>query len=446
MSSRYVLGTTGTSDFGSFSTALYVMQASSSDSFHAQEEPETVPTRDVMVAVPILKWDLRSASQEEEDIASKMVAELEAEALGAVKGGDSPLPLAPEATSAVSFSAENSCLQLVSNERRLGLLGKYRFPINERLAWFMKTCQTIGVLIITKDSFWVASITQNGSPVLALVLEGNMRSKQFENIIKRSKGWKSVAIGNQSIFTGNREADVSADHVFHTYESFPDSQYLPGKLEYVGNCAACGAADRSREHCVPNWIAADHKVIPVTAPIFCVACNNHFGEVLEGPMAHLAKSGQLVNHLSTDLFVRWAVKTALALSLASDIRVDGGWMKSLRDGVIPDSFTVYARTDVKMNPGYTFSVTQFSLSKAWKDTFLFSFAMHGLLMVVARDPRNDSPVLELPQVYPVAELESEGIAPPSSPRELHEAVLERMAGESFVFTDGSPKEVKSKRK
>lgn len=444
MAARIELSTKCVSESGTFVTGLFVIQGSSSDALEIQEKLVTQHIRDVLTAVPILEWDLPATSELEKRSAS-VAGMLQAFALDAVEINDSPLPLAPEATAGVSFSTKNNVLELQSDERPLGVMGQLSFPIEERLAWFMQICRTIGILIRTPTQTWVCTITRDGSPVLTAALPGNLASKSFGAMIEHSTKWSAVGVLNRSVFAGNQDPGVP-DHHFRTYEATPASFDIPRTLEYVGRCSACGSSEQSKEHCVPNWIATDQKVMPVTAPIFCIACNNYFGEAVENPMAQIVRSGDLPANLSSRLFTRWAVKTAIALSLASDIRVDESWMRSLRRDQIPEGFLIFASSEMRMHPGYAFSVTQFSLSQEWTGTFLFSFVMHGLLFVVARDPRGNVEVPELSRVYPSL------VAASSPPPEtlalstLHATMMERITGHGFGVVGSNRKEMKSKRR
>ncbi|MDY7529223.1 MULTISPECIES: hypothetical protein [unclassified Cryobacterium] len=182
----------------------------------------------------------------------------------------------------------------------------------------------------------------------------------------------------------------------------------------------------------------------MTAPIFCAQCNGHFGNELEEPISTLIRSGSLVRELGSELFIRWAIKTALALSTASDSPIDESWMRAIRLGKVPVGFSVFADTTVRMAPGYLYIVTQFSRSFVERGAFLFTYAMDGLLFIVLRDTTG---AIELPEWSRVHPSEVARKRQPEGPdlNKLHFQIMEAMTGREMGHVESRAKPVRSKR-
>lgn len=427
-------------EWGTFTTGLYMVEGSSSDPLHLESNPSTLPVRDVLTSFPILWWSLPGGDATTQRVGDG-IAHLQAKLLDATEIIDSPLPLAPTSIQTATFTVMNETLTLSSSTRNLGIFGASGFKISRRLAWFIEQCETVAVIIEASSKKWVATITRDATLPLVLVHPGSFASKSLDALVDHSPNWKAVWVGNTSVYAGGLD---TPDHHYRTYEATPDSFDIPQRLTYSGGCLACEEAGSSREHCVPNWIASDHKVVPVTAQIFCVECNNYFGEALEQEIASLARTGKLTHALQSTVFALWAVKTAIALSVASDVRVDPAWMREIRANRLPNGFRIFASTQIHMEPGYAFSIAQFSQSATRKGTFLFSFAVNQLLFVVVRDPSESFELPELAQVSPT-----------SIPRDVaHEnltlsglqaLMMERLTGHAMVHSASTPKLIRSKR-
>lgn len=424
-------------DMGNFTTGLYVSDFSTSDPAVRAAEPTTARSRDVLAAWPVLWWELPS---DDEDRVAEVVGGMQALALDAVESDLSSLPLASSPTSSATFMVEGGELKLISNARKLGLLGAASFKIEARLEWFLAGCGTLAIVIKTRSKLWTATITQDGSLPVVLIHDGNTTMPALDAVMNHSKRWERSGIGNTSLLAGMQRV---ADHHYRTYAAMttlePD---LPDRLSYQGDCLGCGAPGNSREHCVPNWIAKDQGVHPVVAPIFCVDCNNYFGQTLETPVAIAARAGALPQEVGSVLFTLWAIKTALALSAASDVLIREEWMRAIRDEKMPENFQVFAETNVSMDPGYFFSVTQFSRQARQRGQFLFSFGMNGLFFVVLRE---ESRLLDIPAISRVRPPRlRENTATSRDLPALHAHVIELMTGHRMFHTDSISKPIGKK--
>lgn len=420
---------------GDFITTLYVMEGSSSDPLGGADPDATTRARDMLGAVPVLWWQLPAGEP-----TAGAVAMLQARAIGAVESAEDSLPLTDSPAAGVRVEVTDSSLRLVS-DCQLGPLGTQPFAIEPRIAWFLRQCNTLGVVIETEDSRWIGSVTADGEPPRMCMREGALASKAYRALIERAADWVPVHLGNRSHLAGN---SAFADDHYRTYLAAPDEVDLPDQVTWTGDCLACGCAGNSREHCVPNWIAKAQRSQPVTASLFCIDCNNHFGRELEQPIAAAVARGQLSAQLGTKLFARWAVKTALAVSAASGLRPANDWMAGIRGGGLPEGFEVFATGDVQFQPGYSYAVTYFSAQRAAAGLFLFSFVIDGLGFVVARG--SDTPLRppRLERVHPV----SSAVVPPAETldfQRMHAELLSTMTGNPTRFTPSPLRPVKSPR-
>lgn len=410
---------------GDFVTALYVMEGSSSDPLG--DPDATVRARDVLGAVPVLWWQLPDQGP-----VTETVAMLAARAIGAVRSMEDSLPLTESLADRVSLEVLDTSLRLES-DRPLGPLGAQPFVIEPRLAWFLRRCSTLGIVIATEESRWIGTVTTDGEPPRMCLKPGQLASRAYPALIEKATDWTPVHPGNRSRLAGN--SDYADDH-YRTYLATPGEVDLPDQVGWTGDCLACGGPGNSREHCIPNWVATAQKVQPVVASLFCIDCNNHFGDELEEPVARAVNRGTLAGLLGSDLFARWATKTALTVSAASGLHLRHDWMSTLRQGAMPDGFEIFASTDVAFTAGYSYSVTHFSAERDAAGSFLFSFVVDGLGLVVARGAEELLRPPVLARVHPAR------AAPGPSPEQLdfgqlHAELLTTMTGNPTRFT-GSP--------
>ncbi len=421
-------------DYGDFNTALYVLEGSTSDDERAAGVPSITEPRDVLMAVPLLVWIPKS---EEPDSIVETIAMLQAKCLDAVEQGTGVLPMKQDATPEVEFEFREGFLQLRSGTRNLGLLGELKFRIEDRLEWFLTRGRTLAIAIRTPSRTWVATVASDGGPLVA-VLKGSTASKHFGALVQHSGDWNFARLGNPSLFP---DAADAADQHYRAYSAAPARADLPRLIAYGGGgCLGCGARGGNREHCIPNWIASEQGVMPVVAPVFCSDCNGHFGRTLEAPLADLVRGGQLRNHLRGRLFTTWAIKTAIALSAASDVRVDTTWTRDLRNGQVPAGFEVFATTEARRPPGYDFAVTHFSETERRAGLFLASFAMDGLVFYVARASPALDAIAGVPRTHPAYRPATSAMTELDLAR-LHGDLITGMTGQPMVFLPSSMKPV-----
>lgn len=418
---------------GDVIAALYVWEGSSSDPLESRSFPsETVRARDLLSALPVLWWHMSSDSEDEmQRRVNGATALVQASCLGAVEFDPTQqLPVAPELLEGTSFVVAGGELTVTSAGRPLGLFGEISIGLDPRLEWFLELCDTLSLVVEADDKAWVATIKRDGGPPLQAFHNGSLASKEFPAIVERSQNWKAGTLGNPSIVPG---MDACPDHHVRTYSATQHERDLPDLVTYIGKCLACAGSGRSREHCVPSWIARDQGVVPVVAEVFCKQCNSFFGKDLEAPISQAMKSGRLDQDLSTDLFLRWAIKTALTISAASDVQFESSWMAELRRGSVPGDFQVFARINVQMEPGYIYTVTHFSRAARKQGYFLFSFATDGLVFVVLRNPSELIHIPGVQRVYPYEK--SDEINGTLDIAKLHDWLVEVMTGHKIHRSD-----------
>lgn len=418
-------------DFGDFITGLYVWAASSSDAVGRKLGSTNPQARDVISGFPVLWWKLgKNGEASVDERLVEAMGRMQSIAIDAVNFDPAtglPMTIAPIQNA--TFRVAGGEIQLISHERNLGIFTGARFPINSRLAWFLILCGTISVIIETPTMTTVATFTIDGHLPRQVVHYGTLEMQAFDQVVDRSEDWAPAGIGNISLLAG---MDHQPDHHTYTYWAYPSDQNLPNKLKYTGLCVSCGAKANTREHCVPKWVVDDHNVEAVITSLFCADCNNHFGNTLEAPLAEQVRSGTFSGSLQSELFSAWAIKTALTLSIACDVQVQKEWMPSLRGGVIPDGFQVFAIDEISATPGYQFSVTHFSRATQRDGLFLLTFAMNKLLFVVLRNPY----LIELPGVPRVRPRPSGTNATGTIDAvKLHDYLIEVMTGHEIVRED-----------
>ena len=383
--------------------------------------------------MPVLIWDVPDL-----DPMADVIARLQATAIGATEILPGTLPLRAYETPRLTFTIGGDQLTVTSDQSSLGLFEGQAFKVAPRLAWFLNEGGTLGVCVRTSRTTWGATAL-NGAPFPLLAAhEGSTQSKAFTSILEHSERWVFIRPFNQSLFSDALDAP---DHHFRFFGATPASADLP-QINYSGTCVGCGSSEQSREHCLPNWIASTHKVIPVTAPVFCEPCNNYFGVELERPIAHRFQAGTLRHRGESELLARWAVKTSLTLAAASGVLLDPTWGRDLRHGQVPNGFEVFAHWGGSMAPGYVYAVTQFSRALADAGAFLFTFAMDGLVFVTVRAPipLGQLPVFERVLPYSPVE-ENPDQSGEINLNRLHQAVLEAITGEKTDFNFSRPKAV-----
>ncbi|WP_157485735.1 MULTISPECIES: hypothetical protein [unclassified Frigoribacterium] len=373
--------TTRVQGLGDITTTLFLISASTSDSLKPGTLGQTIGVRDVIVGLPVLHWQMETDETRGHDVhVMSGAGYLQSVALGATELEDEAFPMTGDRVDGIGFHVNREAIRLVSHTKNLGLLGAFEFPIDRRLAYFLSLSETLSVVVSTPKTSYVATITNNGLPRVS-VHDGGVHMSTLINVIGKSDKWVPTHVGNMSLLAGEA---AYADHHERTYVARRDYEDIPNRISKGNTCIACGAVGDSREHCLPKWIAKDQGVEPVIAPLFCIDCNAYFGNELEVPVSASYRDERFADYVCSETFVRWAIKTSLTLSAASDVRIADEWMRSLRSGLTPPGFQVFVVTGVNSEPGYTFSVTQFSRAARDDGHFLFSFAIPNLAFIVLR--------------------------------------------------------------
>lgn len=121
--------------YGDFVTGLFIMEGSSSDEFGSGNSAITAPVRDVLTAVPILRWIPPS----DDDNIVAAITMVQAVALDAIKQGDGTLPMTLNPSLKATFLVDEKDLRIQSVDGRpLGLFGEWTFQLEDRLRWFLE--------------------------------------------------------------------------------------------------------------------------------------------------------------------------------------------------------------------------------------------------------------------------------------------------------------------
>ena len=187
------------------------------------------------------------------------------------------------------------------------------------------------------------------------------------------------------------------DSRYNLYCSIPGANTIPKPPSFNCGCCVCGRTPTTNEHCFPSWIANYYEAKPLVAPIFCESCNSWFGEVFEQP----ARKALLEeSDYDLELFAKWAIKTALTMSLASGIQIKPEWLKLLRKCIAPAGFKVYYDPTVTLShKGYIYYVSDFSPKLIERGAFLFALSTKDFTLCVMNTSDN---LIEIPldQLFP----------------------------------------------
>lgn len=375
---------------GTLSSYLWVADGSSPDI----PGPNSASSRvDTVVAIPVLHWEPCGNSTMD-----RVAVRMQATAVDAFEMEDGGFPLVMRPPEDLHFSIDEGNLRIWRERGTAGVFQERDWPIESRLAWFLKQTGTVSLVISDGSTAWVSTaLNAQHYPSIAHH-RGTIQQRNFTQILNRSTSWAVGVLGNLSLSADMR--DMPDDH-FDIYVSDETGWQLPDRLEHVGSCLSCERKADSREHCTPDWMARDHGVQPVTAHLFCIECNNYFGKNLERPVASLYRQGTLPREIHGELFAQWAIKTALTLSSASGVRLQPHWMTELRNGKTPSGFEIYAVSDVAQErTGYTFGTTMMSAARHAAGAFLTTFSMPQLAFVVTRSKPQLGAFGPFPRVHP----------------------------------------------
>ena len=418
--------------FGDLDIGLFVWGASSSDHASGEGEVVTGTVRDTLVAFPLLRWRVPSA------IPDEYVAAV-VRALSAVRVVDGALPLTLEPAAGWSFSVDGARLTVHrKGPELLPLAGFEWFKIEERLRYFLNLTGTLGVTVIRNDDVWSSSITRGGEASREAMHDGNLTRRSYASLVSFADDWQAVFLGNPSLFSDSR--DIPDDH-FYAYQSTPNCVKIPKRLGRAAECIGCGRQGSvTKEHCTPRWLAKDQGCEPVVASVLCEECNNLLGIAVEQPMASAFRNGAV--DVSSYAFSLWAVKTALTLSAASDVRLEPQWGRAIMKRQIPRGFRVFASGDVRTpEPGYWFAVTHFSAPRHSEGSFLFSFVSAPIAFVVLKSREPVCVDWPFRQVWPAPRGAAEEDGGRQNTRldmpDLHASLLEGLTGNPVRFTDSS---------
>ena len=410
-------------------SGLHVMEGSSPDRL-SSDGVQTAPKFDALTAIPRIDLILS-----DDEGAREFVVEM-GSGIGASAIAPGDLPVAAEAAARASFTVVPDGIRLTAPG--LGRLFNRPIRIDERLKYFLELTRTVVLMIAVADGSAAYVLTiANGLPGPRFATRpGSIASKSFDSIV-RNATWSLVEMPYAPL----AGRGVHRHAHYEVYESRPTRTFLPS-VSYVGRCILCGAAAGSKEHCVPDWLAAKELVEPVTSPLLCASCNNRFGSDLEAQICASWTDDGLPHLLRSADFALWATKTALTCSAAAGLRIPFAWSGEVGRERVPRGFAVYADRCRVPEPGYSFIVTTFDNTGSADGEFLFSFQCSDVYFAVTKSTEDLARCFGIARMYPDA-----AALGPASPtiREAHESAVELITGSPVSFSEGTGRRVRTRR-
>lgn len=218
-------------------------------------------------------------------------------------------------------------------------------------------------------------------------------------IIEHIDTLEKVYLGNFNTFL-----DTIGSSDYDVYQSTSSCESLPSlnNLALGKICYACGKKEVTREHCSPKWLTDKYKVKPLIGKIFCSDCNGWFGKNFEKEAEEKLRINSCCLTEGQRLFIsKWCIKTAITMSLASGVPIDGKWLPKLKSGEFPDGIEVYFDTRFSFNEeGFNYGVSRFNKKLLREGIFLFSFICKDFSFVVIKRNHNESLVLPFNKFFP----------------------------------------------
>lgn len=327
----------------------------------------------------------------------------------------------------------------------LVLRGRLRMPlvVSDRFLYFAAMTKTIALLCSNSanDKMLITSLSpidsENGVPAVSGLMASS-DSRHIDDILEKSTRWDAYAIGNPSLFADSREFN---DDQYEVYEVGKLVKRVPS-FTVDPKCFMCGTrSDITIEHCTPNWLMTRLGLHPITAPIVCDSCNGRLGIELERPVQDAYDNDNVFN--DPGLASLWALKTAIALALASNIFVPKDLRLAVAEGGLQGSrVEVFAaRTPLDEENRFQYVVTRLRRSLV-RTSFMLAFGFSGHYFLVVR--WKDVELLQIPilnRIYPDIRPALEM----SDDLELIPALLEMLSGDQFRFEPLRGTKIKSQR-
>lgn len=331
------------------------------------------------------------------------------------------------------------------DDYNLVLRGRLRMPlrVSDRFLYFAAMTKTIALLCSNSanDRMFISSLSADASEDRVPIVAGLMASSDslhIDNILEKSNRWNAYAIGNPSLFVDSREFN---DDQYEVYEIRKLVKRIPS-FTVDAKCFMCDTrADITIEHCTPNWLVTRLGLHPVTAPIVCSSCNGRLGVELERPIQDAYDHDTVLD--DTKLASLWALKTAIALALASNISVPEDLCLAVAEGELKGSRVEVFAARIPMDEESRFQYVVTRLRRSLVNTcFMLSFGFPGYYFLVVR--WEDAELVQIPilnRIYPDIRAASKM----SQERELIPTLLEMLSGDQFLFEPLQGTEIKSLR-
>lgn len=233
---------------GDIKLSLWVAEMSSSD----LPKPTSGQSRvDTLVAIPLMLWGPAGEPGQMQEamslLARKAISGIE------IKSGCMPIVMRPGAR--ITFSIENNTLQIKKDGGgTAGIFQSASFPVDLRMAWFLRLCRSLTLGVIYNEQVWVTTALLEGETVpQACVHKGALKQKNFPMLVEKSRSWQAYIPGNMSITADGWEAD---DDHYDTYRALEDGAQLPAKLDQSRNASHAQALQTVMSTALPIGLQA----------------------------------------------------------------------------------------------------------------------------------------------------------------------------------------------
>jgi len=332
----------------------------------------------------------------------------------------------------------DSWFDLVTQDRLHVRLPGWRRPIGPihltaRQSWFLELTRSLAFVLHIQDTKWFGVIAARQAPKsfpMMAIMRGS--EKQKASLLEHSTAWQAYRVVPVSNMLGNRTPNPT-ELMWGSYKVGRTERVIP-KTVPERICCLCGSSKVTKEHCTPNWLMYRMKLVPVTAQILCRGCNQSLGSDLERPFRVIYESQRLEHE--PELTAKWAMKTAVMLSLASQVKVPKSLIYAvLARSASPGDTQVFSATLDPPEESFTFSLTHLGSELKRRGAFLCSLGFDRAAFLVVRWP--DLSLCSIPRMRRISPYGPSvgldlGLA---SGYGMHYDALHALTGEEFLLSD-----------
>lgn len=289
------------------------------------------------------------------------------------------LPIHERISRYAKFDINDDTLSIEARGNRV-----FTIRIKDRLSYFLKLTQCLHFYIYDEPArppLYFGAINGRHAPI-QWPIEAVHRGSINPGILEKSKEWRPAIILDYN----TRDGDTGT----RPYACQSESYYISQERAYTPEvrpracCIVCQGTDLNDEHCIPDWLSKSLNVIPITAKVFCKACNSFFGDELESPVATLYRSGLLMSPSYESLVDRWAAKTAIALASISHVHIPQPLIDYVRSSKADPLLLCYRERDDSPEEATDFWYRLTNFDRAMPDAFLFCFGFGPFVFILIR--------------------------------------------------------------